>query len=328
MSDFNNIIGRPDVAGALMPDQTISGIIQELPKSSVLMERAKKVRLSAKKAKQAVLTTLPEAFWLDGDTGLKKTTKADWKDQWITAEELAVIVPVPNAVIDDASIDIWQEIKPLLAEAIGLKLDVAALFGVDKPTSWPEAIIPAAAAAGNVVTSGTVKDLGVDVAALGKMIAKQGFGINGFASMPGLQWELIGLRNEQGTPIYTPSLSAGTPSGLYGYALNEVLNGSWDSDRAELLAIDWSKFLVGIRQDVTYDIFSEGVISDSDGKVVLNLMQQDSKAVRVVMRVGFASAVPVTRIGEGQKYPAGIIAPAGATFDTEDTESGEEEPVG
>ncbi len=94
-------------------------IIAEAPKSSVLLSRAKKVRLSAKKAKQPVLATLPEAYWVNGDTGLKQTTKSTWKNINITAEELAVIVPIPDALLDDADVPLWDEVKPLLVEAIG-----------------------------------------------------------------------------------------------------------------------------------------------------------------------------------------------------------------
>jgi len=218
-------------------------------------------------------------------------------------------VPIPDAVVDDANVPLWDQVRPLLAEAIGLKVDTAALFGVDKPDSWPDGIVPAAIAAGNTVTEGTGADLGVDVASLGQKLAEQGYGITGFASKPGLQWQLVGLRSSTGTPIYTPSLSAGTPAGLYGYPLNEVLNGSWDADQATMLGADWSKFVVGIRQDITYDLFSEGVISDASGKVILNLMQQDTKALRVVFRVGFQVAKPITRVGGPSGYPAGIIAP-------------------
>jgi HK97 family phage major capsid protein len=309
MPGYNNIIGRTDVAEAMMPDQVITEIIQEAPKQSVILNRARNVRLSTKKAKQPVLATLPEAYWVSGDTGLKQTTKSTWANLYITAEELAVIVPIPDAVIDDANIPLWGQVRPLLVEAIGKKVDQAALFGVDAPATWPDGIIPAAIAANNVIARGTGADFGVDIALLGAMIAKQGFGINGFASKPGLQWELIGLRSPTGTPLYAPSLTAGTPSGLYGYPLNEVDNGSWDATEAELLAADWSKFVIGIRQDVTYDLFSEGVISDADGVVVLNLMQQDTKALRVVFRVGFQVAIPITRIGTGDKYPAGVITP-------------------
>jgi HK97 family phage major capsid protein len=304
-----NIIGRADVGDALLPEQTIKEIIQEAPKASLVLNRAKQVRLSTKKAKQPVLASLPEAYWVDGDTGLKQTTKNTWGKVNITAEELAVIVPIPDAVVDDADIPLWDAVRPLIVEAIGKKVDEAVLFGNDKPTSWPEAIIPAAIAAGNVVVRGTGSDFGVDVAALGAKIAKQGFGINSFASKPGLQWELVGLRNANGNPLYTPSLAAGAPSGLYGYPLNEVDNGAWDDEAAELLAVDWSKFVIGIRQDITWDWFREGVITDADNKILINLMQQDTKALRVVFRIGYTSAVPITRIGTGTKYPAGVITP-------------------
>lgn len=311
MPNYSAINGRADVTDALLPDQIIKDIIKEAPKSSVLLSRARNVRMSAKKAKQPVLATLPDAYWVNGDTGMKQTSKPTWKDMYITAEELAVIVPIPDALIDDADIPLWDEVRPLLVEAIGKKVDAAGLFGEDKPDSWPEAVIPSAIKAGNVVTRGTGADIGVDVAMLGKKLSGQGFGINGFASKPGMQWELVGLRNEQGDPIYTQTLAGTLASGLYGYPLNEVDNGVWNDEVADILAGDWTKFVIGIRQDITYDLFKEGVISDADGKVILNLMQQDCKALRVVFRVGFQVAVPVTRLGG--KYPAGIVAPSGTS---------------
>ena len=312
MAGYANVLGRADLTDVLVPDQVINEIIAENPAQGVIRNRARTIRMSAKKAKQPVLASLPDAYWVDGDTGLKQTTKNTWANTTITAEELAVIVPIPDALVDDANVPLWSQIQPLLIEALDRKIDGAALFGTDKPDSWPTAVIPAAIAAGNTITRGTGADLGVDVASLGQKIAKQGFGINGFAAEPGLQWELVGLRNDNGTPIYTPSLAAGTPSGLYGYPLNEVLTGAWDPAVASILAADWSKFVVGVRQDVTFDIFSAGVISDNTGKVILNLMQQDTKALRVVFRVGFQVANPMTRVNptEATRYPAGVIVPA------------------
>jgi len=52
--------------------------------------------------------------------------------------------------------------------------------------------------------------------------------------------------------------------------------------------------IVGTRQDVTYRVFTEGVISDDSGNVALNLMQQGSVALRAVMRCSWAVADPVT----------------------------------
>lgn len=305
-----NYIDRADVGSELMPDQVVSEIIQEMPKTSVMLSHAKQVRMSSKKYKQPVLATLPEAYWVDGDAGLKNTSKSDWTGLEMTAEEMAVIVPIPDAVVDDTKINLWDAIKPLIAEAFGKKLDGACVFGIDKPSTWPEAIVAAATAANNVVAREANKDLGVSVAELGAKIAKQGYGVNGFMSKPGMQWELVGLRNQQGDPIYT-ALPGSPAHGLYGYELNEVMNGSWDAAAADLIALDWSKQLIGIRQDVTYEIFNEGVISDSEGKILLNLMQQDTKALRVVFRVGYQVAVPKTRLEAERAYPGGVITPLG-----------------
>ena len=314
MPTYDKSISRDSAGKALIPDAYVNSVLQEATYSSVVLQRAKNVRLSTKKTTQPVLATLPDAYWLQGDTGMKQTSDVTWKDLTITAEELAVIVPIPDAVIDDASINMWNSTKPLLAQAIGKKIDQAALFGVDKPTSWPEGVVPAATAAGNVVQQAAGKDMGVAVAELGEKIAGQGYAVTGFVAAPGLQWKLVGLRDQQGTPIYTNGLAGSTPTGLYGYPLNECLNGSWNAAAAQLLAADWSKFIVGIRQDITYEIFREGVISDESGKVILNMIQQDMRAMRVVMRVGFQVAAPATSLaaGEAKRYPAGIITPAAA----------------
>jgi HK97 family phage major capsid protein len=310
MAGYNESIARGDT---VIPEPIANEIIKELPQASVLLNRARRVRLSSKTLKQPVLSALPDAYWVNGDNGLKQTTKAEWDNLVITAEELAALVVVPDAVIDDSSVPIWSEVRPLLVEAIGRKVDEAGLFGVDKPGSWPTAVIPGAVAAGNVVTEGSGDDLAADVAELGQLVAEDGFSINGFASAPGLNWRLVGLRNQQGSPIYTPSLSAGAPSTLYGYPLNEVTNGAWDADEATLLGADWSKFVIGVRQDITFNISDSAIISDGDGKVVVNAYQQDSKILRVVFRVGFQVANPLTRVNPGAgRYPAGVLTPAGS----------------
>lgn len=309
---FDSLVSRSDVGGAIIPEPVAREVIKTVPQASVVLSRARRVPLSSKTLKQPVLSALPKAYWVNGDTGLKQTTEAAWDQVVITAEELAALVPIPDALIADSGIPLWSEIQPLLVEAIGVAIDDAALFGVDKPASWPTAVIPAAIAAGNVVEAGTGDDLAVDIAALAGKVSKQGHAVNGFASEPGLQWQLVGLRDGNKAPIYTPSLSAGAPSGLYGYPLNEVTNGSWDSEVATLLAADWSKFVVGVRQDITFKMLDQAVITDNNGKVIFNAPQQDSQIMRVVMRVGFQVARPLTRIGGATAYPAGVLVPAEA----------------
>lgn len=306
---FSDIIGRADVSDALLPDQIINEIIGNAPQDSIVLNRARKVAMTSREARQPLVAALPDAHWLDSDTGLKQTTSIKWERETITAEELAVIVVIPDAVVDDSSVPLWSQVAPLLREAIGRKVDAAALFGTDAPASWPTGIIPGAIAAGNSAQLGPNPSLADSFLQIAEAVAADGFAVNGFATRPGMNWTLRGLKDQAGRYIFGAPTEGGH-STLFGQHLDEVRNGAWDPGVAEAVAVDWSKFVVGIRQDITYDLFTEGVISDEEGRVVLNLMQQDSKALRVVFRVGFAATIPATPTSRVGAYPAGVITPA------------------
>lgn len=308
---YNSLISRDASNDPLVPTPVSAEIIQELPTQSVMLQRARQVRLSSKTQRQPVLDVLPTAYFVNGDTGMKQTGAQDWKNVELVVEELAVIVPIPEAYLDDAQVPIWNEVRPRIVEAFGTKIDAASLFGTDKPSTWGTAIYTGAVAAGNAVINGTGDDMAQDVASAAEKLAQDGFPVSGFAARPGLNWKLTGLRSggTEKLPIYQPNLQ-GTPGGtLYGYPLNEVNNGAWDASEAELIMGDWSKAIIGMRQDITFRMFTEGVISDGSGNVVLNLMQQDAVALRAVMRVAYATANPVTALNatEATRFPFSVL---------------------
>lgn len=312
MPVYNQAIAATDLGGGLIPTEYSNDIIQSAPQRSVLLSRARQVTMSTRARTQPVLDSLPIAYWVNGDTGLKQTTKQKWGGLTITAEELAVIVPIPDAVIEDAAIDLWAEITPRISAAVGLAFDQAGIFDVNKPSTFPTGIVAGATAAGNVVEFGTGVDLADDIAAASEMLAEQGFIVNGYASQPGLEWKLRRLRASDGTPIYTQNLNGTPENGIYGYPVSEVRNGAWDTSKAMLIAADWTNFVVGIRKDITFKWLDQAVISDDDGKVILNLAQQDCTAMRVVFRAGFQVANPINSVqpDSGERYPAAIVTPA------------------
>ena len=296
---YGDVITRANVP---IPDQVVSEVIQAATDESIVLKRAKRARLSTKKATQPVLASLPEAFWVNGDTGLKQTTTMAWEGLSITAEELAALVPIPTALVDDASIPLWSEVTPRLAEAIGVKADLACLYGIDKPASFPVAILPGATAAGNTSVAGA--DLGASIAAMGRQIAADGFSMNGLVSGTGMSWALKGARYPNGTPADLGVSPLGVPMD------ESVL---FPASTARLLGVDWKAHVVGVRQDITFDLFDQMVISDAAGKVIFNAAQQDSKVMRVVFRFGFQTAIPVVR-GEGGaqraatgRYPGAVL---------------------
>lgn len=316
MPTYDAAISRTGTLGTdtdpLVPEPMIASVIQNATQSSAALRLCRNVTMAAGTNRQPVLSALPQAYWVSGDTGLKQTSSAEWDNVDLVAEELAVIVPVPEAYISDAQVPIWSEVSPLLGQAVGTLIDQAVIFGTSAPTTFGDSIFEVADGVGNSVTAGTGDDLAVDVASLGQTLAEQGFGLTGFMCKPGFQWQLVALRSADGIPIYQSSLS-GSPGmpGLYGMPLNEVSNGAWDSTSASLIAGDFSKAIVGVRQDISFKLFDQGVISDGAGAVVLNLMQQDSVAMRVTARFAFATANPVTPVEDSalERAPFAYLAP-------------------
>jgi hypothetical protein len=262
------------------------------------------------------------AYWVGGDTGMKQTTQMAWKNVIMIVEELACIVPIPLAYLDDAEVPLWSQVQPRITEAVGALIDSAVLWGVNKPATWGEAVFPGAGKSGQCVLEGTGVDLGQDVTELGMIMAETGYTISGFAGMPGMSWKLAGIRSSQGIPVYQPNMSD-TPGGkLYGYNVAEVNNGSWINpiNGALLLAGDFKKAIIGIRNDISFKMFSEGVISDDTGKVILNLMQQDAVAMRMTMRLAYATVNPVTVMnpshGITARWPFGAVLGVGSTVPT------------
>ena len=284
-----------DTNDPLVPTPAAAEVIQVATQSSAVMSRARRWNMGTKSQRIPVLSTLPEAYFVTGDTGRKQTSTVDWENLELVAEELAVIVPIAEAYLDDAQVPIWSQVQPLIGQAFGKAFDNAVLWGTNKPATWGTALATGIEASNNDFTEGVSgDDFAADLSFVGQAVAKDGHAINGAIAAPGLAWRLAGLRATTGELIYQPSAAQfdGSPS-LYGLPMNEVLNGAWDADYTVILG-DWTKAIVGVRQDLTYKIFTEGVISDDSGAVVLNLMQQDSVALRAVMRVAWAVADPVT----------------------------------
>jgi HK97 family phage major capsid protein len=156
---FDSLTARTEVA-ALIPEDVAAGIIQGLPAASAARATFRTVNMTRAQQRMPVLSALPIAYWVSTsgvDTALKQTTEINWSNKYLDVRELAVIVPIPEAVIDDADFDIWGEARPRLIEAFGAKLDAATLMDSDNP--WPETyqqgIVRQAFDAGNFVNEGT-----------------------------------------------------------------------------------------------------------------------------------------------------------------------------
>ncbi len=115
------------------------------------------------------------------------------------------------------------------------------------------------------------------------------------------------LRDNNNAPIFTP-MTGDVPAGIYGTPTQFVGPGVWTAANALAVVGDWNLAVYSIRQDITYQIFDTGVISDDEGKIVYNLLQQDMVALRAVMRLAWQVANPIDIDREyGTGYPFALL---------------------
>lgn len=299
---FENDANMIDRTGAesLIPVQESNEIIQGTIAQSAVLSRGRKLaNMTSKQYKMPVLDMLPIAYFVNGDNGQKQTTKQAWDKKYITAEEIAVIVPIPEAVLDDSEYDIWAEVKPRVTEAFGRVIDSAILFDVNKPTTWRDGVVTTATKAGTVVTLGAADSLYDKIMAEDGVIAKVencGYFVNGHMADISMRAKLRGLKNTNGDPLFKQDLQGTTQYALDGSPMNFPNNGAFDKTKALMISGDFSQLAYAIRQDITFKLFTEGVVQNTDGSIAYNLMQNDMVALRAVMRLGWEIPNPINSV--------------------------------
>ena len=311
----------------LIPEDVSRDIVKATTQQSAILSMFKHRTMTTAQQRMPVLATKPTAYFVTGDTGLKQTTSISWANRFLDAEELAVIIPVPEKLLDDTDYDIWGEIRPEIVEAMAIALDAAILFGFNKPASWPASIVAAAIAAGNTVTQGTGIDVADDINNVMAAVEADGYDVNGFFIRNSIKAELRGLRDANNGFIFQSPSDTGLSNSvykgtIYGEKTVASISGIFEAEDAgtygrtvnsiKLIAGDWTQGIVGIRQDLTWKMLDQAVITDNNGAIVFNLPQQDMVAMRVVARYGFQVPNPLNRMNmvEANRYPFAVLRDA------------------
>lgn len=308
---YNNIVSRTDVA-SLIPEDVRNNLLQGMVNQSAALNLFPRVPMSSKQQRMPVLSALPTAYFVNGDTGLKQTSEAAWSNKYLDAEEVAVIVPIPEAVLDDADFDVWGMIQPLLEQAGARALDAAIFFGTNKPASWPDDIVTDAVAKGHVYARGTqaaaAGGIAGDISETFALVEADGYDVSGIAANRTYRGRLRNVRNTNGDRLGEVS-----PTDAYGVNIVYPMRGLWPTglSAAEMIVGDFSQGILAVRQDWTYKILSESVITDNSvpPQIIYNLPQQDMVALRMVARFAFqiANVMNYDNTNDATRYPWAVL---------------------
>lgn len=312
---YNNVTSRTDAA-ALIPEEVSNEMLGKATEQSAALSLFRRVPVGRAQVRFPVLSALPVAYFVGGDTGLKQTTEIAWQNKFLNIEEIATIMPIPDNVLADVDANIWDEAMPLLTEAFGRTLDAAIFFGTNAPSSWPADITTAATAAGNDVTEAATAAQGGffgDLDNLHEKVEADGYEIDGWVASTAAKSKLRKARDTQGRKLDETRV-AGDLQTLDGLPIAYAMRGLFPAGggagtNTRLFGGDFSQFVLGVRQDITMKILDQAVIQDNTGAIMFNLAQQDMTAVRLTFRVGWQVSNPINneQAVEASRYPAAVL---------------------
>lgn len=315
---YDSLISRTDAA-ALVPEEVSRAMLGRIRgEISAALQLFTRVPVARSQVRFPILSALPIAYWVTGDTGLKQTSEMAWANKYLNIEELAVIVPLPENVVndlDDSGVDIWAEIRPDIEDAIGNAFDTAVFFGINAPASFPTNVNAAAAAAGNTATIGTATTAagGIqdDLDVLIGLVEDDGYDPTGIVAKRSLKGLLRRARDTQGQRLAGVNADYTEYEGL---TIAYPARGLWPTAVSTVRAFvgDFSEFVAGVRQDISFKVFDTGVIQDNTGAIVYNLLQQDMVAVRFTFRAGWqvSNRINSDQPVEANRYPVGRLLAA------------------
>jgi HK97 family phage major capsid protein len=319
---YNNQLSRADIA-PLIPEDVADTFLTDLTDTSVAMTRFRQVPVAQGQTRFPVMSALPIAYWVAGDTGLKQTTELAWGNKYLNVEELAAIAPIPEMVLDDLAdagigggIDVWEEIRPTVVAELARVLDQAVFFGTNAPSSFPTNILGACQAVlptanthteGAAVASGGIQD---DIDQCIGMLEPQGYDFDGIVAARTLRGKLRRARTTYGERLegLNPDLTE-----YLGEPLSYPMRGLWPTATGgvspEAFVGQWDQFVVGVRKDITIKILDQAVIQDNTGAIVYNLAQQDMVAARFTLRVGWqvANTIRFDQPDPTKRYPVAAL---------------------
>jgi hypothetical protein len=278
---YTNVTSRTDAA-ALVPEEVSKEMLGKATEKSAVLQMFRPVPVGRAQVRFPVLSpSRSPTSWRRHRS--PQTTEINWANKFMNVEEIAAIMPVPDNVIADVDANIWDEAMPLLAgggrphprPGRPLRHERPELVADERPVGAHQR---------RQQRHRGLRGHGGRILRRHRRPVRQGRGRR-------LRRHRLGrrrLRQEQAP--HRPRLAgpqARRRPGLRRRRHPRRLRDRLPDARPlahhvgspRLFGGDWSQFVVGVRQDITWRVLDQAVIQDNTGAIVYNLAQQKMVAL-------------------------------------------------
>lgn len=268
MSDINRSSGS-----IVLPVAVSNEILTTAQELSVIQRAARRINLPGSGVAVNVVTSDPSPAWV-GETAAKPVSNGSAGTRVLRPYKMAVIETFSNEFRRDLPA-LYAALAARLPGVLAAKFDQTVLNGTAPGSDFDTL---------EGVTAVEVSDYASMLAAF-KEVTDNGGDVNGLIVSPAGEFDILGLTDLSGRPLFVSDLSS---EGTIGSVLGRPVFKSKAATNGSTIAVagDWSKALWGQVGDVSVSISDQATLV-VDENTTINLFQDNMFAVRVEAEYGF-----------------------------------------
>lgn len=295
-SEYHDVVGKQamttDDNGAIIPPEEFIAEVSRLEEEYGVAARYVNLRRTSNNSLRGIKGGDDLEFVKTSELGLKSKQEASYEQYNLTHLEYTGIVPVSDTLLEDSAIDLWADLTNRFARANAKRQDEL-VFTENDTADDVYGILNATGTAQISVGSSIDAFDGTDgVDALNEMmyaVPSPSMANGRFYLHRTLLGRIQRMKDDDGRHIWQPGIDGGVSGTIWGmpYTLTEVMPSLTEVEEGDPFLIfgDLRNTIMSVRVPMQTQFFNTGVITNSDGDVLLNLMQQDAQAIRARVRM-------------------------------------------
>lgn len=243
--------GTDSAGGYTVPDILSARMIDRLRAASVVFRAgAQTVPLGSDTNYVARVETDPEPAWRSENATVDESDPTFGRVV-LEPKSLAVIVRVSRELLDD-SVNISSTLPRILAEGMAQELDRVAMFGSGAAPE-PQGVTNFSGLTANSYAGGALESYGPLIQAR-TALRSANSDVSAYVLNPRDEGTLAGLTANDGQPLSVPSAISQVPM----LTTTKVpTDGGAGEDESQIIAGDWRRLMVGMRQDLRIEVLRE-----------------------------------------------------------------------